>query len=94
MPLRSVEPAGSRRADLRRGLTSLTPTAAARLVGLRLTDNPSRSTVEPRSGVYLGDVGRLSFLGNWLFGGVPAEPSRGRPARVHGETARDALARD
>ena len=57
MRRRSVEPAGSRRADLRRGLASPTPTVAAALAGLRLTHNPSRSTVEPENGGYLGDVG-------------------------------------
>ena len=57
MRRRSVEPAGSRRADLRRGLASPTPTVAAALAGPRLTHNPSRSTVEPENGGYLGDVG-------------------------------------
>ena len=52
-----VEPAGSRRADLRRGLAAPTPTVAAPLAGRRLTHNPSRSTVEPEIGGYLGDVG-------------------------------------
>ena len=60
MRRRSVEPAGSRRADLRRGLASPTPTVAAALAGLRLTHNPSRSTVEPENGGYLGDVGSSS----------------------------------
>ena len=54
MRRRSVEPAGSRRADLRRGLASPTPTVAAALAGPRLTHNPSRSTVEPENGGYLG----------------------------------------
>jgi hypothetical protein len=57
MRRRSVEPAGSRRADLRRGLAAPTPTVAAALAGPRLTHNPSRSTVEPENGGYLGDVG-------------------------------------
>ena len=61
MRRRSVEPAGSRRADLRRGLAAPTPTVAAALAGPRLTHNPSRSTVEPENGGYLGDVGLGCF---------------------------------
>ena len=57
MRRRSVEPAGSRRADLRRGLASPTPTVAAALAGPGLTHNPSRTTVDPENGGYLGDVG-------------------------------------
>ena len=57
-----VEPAGSRRADLRRGLASPTPTVAPPLAGLRLTHNPSRSTVEPEIGGYLGDVGLVTCI--------------------------------
>ena len=44
-------------AELRRGLASPTPTEDAPLAGFLLTHNPSRSTVEPESGGYLGDVG-------------------------------------
>ena len=47
----------SRWADLWRGLASTTPTVAPPLAGLRLAYNPSRSTVEPEIGGYLGDVG-------------------------------------
>ena len=54
---RSVEPAGSRRADLRRGLASPTPTVAAALANIRLTHNPSRTTVDPENRGYLGNVG-------------------------------------
>ena len=57
MRRRSVEPAGSRRADLRRGLASPTPTLAAALAAPRLTHNPSRTTVDPENRGYLGDVG-------------------------------------
>ena len=41
---------------MRRGLASPTLTVAAALTGRRLTHNPSRSTVEPENGGYLGDV--------------------------------------
>ena len=57
MRRRSVEPAGSRRANLRQGLASPTPTVAAALAGPRLTHNPSRTTVDPEIAGYLGDVG-------------------------------------
>src|SRR3954451_17839017 len=65
MRRRLVEPAGSRRADLRRGLAAPTPTVAAALAGPRLTHNPSRSTVEPENGGYLGDIG-LGMIRGWL----------------------------
>ena len=59
MRRRSVEPAGSRRADLRRGLASPTPTVAAALAGPRLTHNPLRTTVDPENRGNLGDVGKV-----------------------------------
>jgi hypothetical protein len=60
----SVEPAGIRRAELRRGLAASTPTVAAALAGPRLTHNPSRTTVDPENKGYLGDVGldRLTMM--------------------------------
>ena len=52
-----VEPAGGTRANPQLGLPSFTLALTAPPAGLRLTNDPSRSTVEPRSRGYLGDVG-------------------------------------
>ena len=52
-----AKPAERPRADAGTGLASLTLTVTAPLVGLRLAGDPSRSTVEPGNGAYLGDVG-------------------------------------
>ena len=57
MRRRSVEPAGSWRADLRCGLALPTPTVPAAFASPGLTHNPSRTTVDRENGGYLGDVG-------------------------------------
>ncbi len=54
---RSIEAAGGIRADPRSGRPSFTLAVTAPPAGLRLTNDPSRSIVEPRNGGCLGGVG-------------------------------------
>ena len=57
MHRRLVEPAGSTGQTCGEVSHPPTPTVAAALAGPRLTHNPSRTTVDPEIGGYLGDVG-------------------------------------
>jgi hypothetical protein len=55
MHQRSAKPAGSSRANQRRGPRSFTLALTSLPIGLWLANDPPGSTVDPRSGNYLGD---------------------------------------